>query len=515
MNTSSSLEALAFQKSSQLGLALEKAFQKAIDYRDSVPFELQKDSIHKYCRSTLRQDILNAFKSTVNLEMENVVFIHRWPSCDFAISLYTTARNGSVIVTDRNYGLNKITNPNKEIEELLELYKSVNTSNGKFSLESDITNPILYFDISFGLLLHHYVPIDIVEPLTAKELAAIYLHECGHFFSLLDRTRYNFFVYERMHTQLSKLIDKYNLSEIVTAINDKKEDIKKIISSLDSNSKDLLNKLDIVSKTANTINLFYSRIDNEDREQDKDKLYITTALLTKSLIFIVKDILGKLLLRPFLNILDEYKDSKVLLERNNSKTSDQISTNKQVTMCEQDADEYTVRSGYSQYQISSLGKMKKAFTYINAATNIKGFDYNLNKLNKDVLDIVRSLLPFYKDSYYIQYCDLYESGIDRLKRLCQMGIAGLKNTNPEIQLKYISQYENCIKELSEIEKFAKSDITVINKFINSIVNSPSVFIDNLLTGRINKDYFTLQNQVEELINNKLYFYGNKFKSYLK
>ena len=44
------LEALAFQKSSQIGQALEKIFQKAIDYRDSLPFEEQKEKVFRYCK---------------------------------------------------------------------------------------------------------------------------------------------------------------------------------------------------------------------------------------------------------------------------------------------------------------------------------------------------------------------------------------------------------------------------------------------------------------------------------
>ena len=110
---------------------------------------------------------------------------------------------------------------------------------------------------------------------------------------------------------------------------------------------------------------------------------------------------------------------------------------------------------------------------------------------------------------------IYEAKIDRIKRLCQMSIAGIKDTSAVMQPIYLEQYEKCIKELTEVEKFGKSSIVTIQKFVNTVISSPSVFIDNLLTGRINKEYFTLQNQVEELINNKLYYYGNKFKSYLK
>ena len=517
MNTSSSLEALAFQKSSQLGVALEKLFQKAIDYRDSIPFDQQKELVHKYCKTTLKQDLISAFKNTVNITIDNVVFVNRWPSCEFAIMLYTTAYNGSTLVFDNNYGLKKITNPSKEIEEILNLYKDINTSNGRLSTDNTSISPALYFDISLGLLLPHYVPIDIAEPFTAKELAAIYLHECGHFFSLVDRTRYHYFVYERMIEQLSSLSDKYQPEEVIKSILDKKDDIKKLISTINTQvDKELLQKLDLIDKATYVTNLLKSRIDNEDKEDSKDKLYVSSTLLYKCIIFILKDVLGRLLIRPFLNILDEYEDSKILLQRNSIKTSDQISTFKQDTMCEQDADEYIVRSGYGNYQASSLRKIGVIFTYINsAASNVKGFDYNLNKLSKNTLELVQSLLPFYKESYFVQFCNLYEARIDRIKRLCQMSITGIKDTSAIMQPIYLEQYEKCIKELTEVEKFGKSNIVTIQKFVNTVISSPSVFIDNLLTGRINKEYFTLQNQVEELINNKLYYYGNKFKSYLK
>jgi hypothetical protein len=96
-----------------------------------------------------------------------------------------------------------------------------------------------------------------------------------------------------------------------------------------------------------------------------------------------------------------------------------------------------------------------------------------------------------------------------------MGISALKHTDPTFRAIYLNYYERSIEEMKKLEKFADNPLRKIDNFVNMIIAAPSVFIDNILTGRVNKDYFILQDQIEEIVNNKLYYYGNKFKSFLK
>ena len=165
------LEALSFQKSSQIGQALEKIFQKAIDYRDSIPFEEQKEKVFKYCRETLKQDFIKVYKDVLNINIDNIVFCNKWPSATFAVAIYIGNSNEKNIIEDTVYGLKTITTPSKEVKEIFDIYKLVDTDTGSFNTNSYNDREVfavLYFDISAGLLLNHYVPVEIVEPLTAQ-----------------------------------------------------------------------------------------------------------------------------------------------------------------------------------------------------------------------------------------------------------------------------------------------------------------------------------------------------------
>lgn len=511
------LEALAFQKSSQIGQALEKIFQKAIDYRDSIPFEEQKEKVFRYCRETLKQDFIKVYKDVLNINIDNIVFCNKWPSATFAVAIYIGNSNEKRLIEDTVYGLKTITTPSKEVKEIFDIYKLVDTNTGSFNNTSYNDREIfavLYFDISAGLLLNHYVPVEIVEPLTAQELTAIYLHETGHFFSLVDRARYHYYVNERITKQLSTLCDKYDTVEVINEFNNYKNELLDNIKK--TNDKDLLKKFTIVDKAITTVKYLTDRKDESSKEKEINTITVIISLLIRSVMYVIKDIFFRLLISTFSIILDNYDSSKALMSHSR-KVSDQIETSKHYTAFEKDADEYTVRSGYGAYQISGLTKIEKVFTYIYTIKNLSYIpDYNLTKVSKRVLEYIHILTMFEKFSCYTTGpSGKYEHGLNRNKRLCQMGIAALKHTDPTFRAIYLNHYERSIEEMKKLEKFADNPLRKIDNFINMIITAPSIFIDNILTGRVNKDYFILQDQVEEIVNNKLYYYGNKFKSFLK
>lgn len=515
--TNYSLEALSFQKSSQIGQALEKVFQKAIDFRDSIDFDLQIKEVNQYCRNTLKQDLIKIYKDILNVNIENVIFIKdKWPSATFAIAIYIGNNNEKSIIENTVYGLQKITSPTKEMNEIFDIYKLVDTDTGSMSnnrYNDKEVFAVLYFDISAGLLLNHYVPVELVEPLTAQELAAMYLHETGHFFSIIDRARYRYFVNERINKQLLNLCDKYDSIEVINEFNNHKNELLDKVK--ETKDKDLLNKFTKLDKVISTVH-YLSEKKEECQEKDYPKIALIITLLTKCMFYVIYDIFFALLVGPFTNILDEYDSSKELLSHT-KKVSDQIVTKKHKTAFEKDADEYTVRSGYANYQISCLSKLEKLFTYLYTISNIPYVpDYNLTKVSMKVIEYITIMTMFEKYSIYTTSpSGKYEHGLARNKRLCQMCISALKHTDPIIRYEYLSKYERAIDEMNKLEKFADNPLRKIDNFISTIINAPSVFIDNLLTGRVNKEYFKLQEQVEEIVNNKLYYYGNKFKSFLK
>lgn len=498
-------ESLQFQKVSALGLALEKVFQEVIDYRNTIPFDGQKEEVFKYCKNTLPNKLRNAYKNTVNVTIDDIYLVKTIGE-SAGIILGDTEESEKKIysVLDNSYGYKKITSASLEIKEIIELYKSVDDKTGKIGnvkfTNGEVTAS-LWIPITTFFLLYHYVSPEITEELTAKEMAAVFLHETGHHYSLLERLQYSYLVNNRITTQLSLLSDKYSATEIAEAILDNEKEL----STLAKNDQETKTLITLSSKCSST--LLY--LNERQEETSNDAIYLTFNLLGKVIWFILFNIFFRLIVTPFVSIFLISKNySEPMLS--SSKYSDTIFTKNNYRVREQDADEYMVRSGYGEYFISYINKADKLYLYL---LTIRTTKYNFNEL-KDIkhnYTLLRLITSFYKYSIYNKDYIKYESDIDRCKTICRMHIQGLKDLPAEEQGIWLRKYESCITELQKLEKEADSNITVIMRFISAVTLAPSKLVDSLLIGRPNKDYEKLQKQVEELINNKLYFYGLKLK----
>lgn len=497
-------ESLQFQKVSALGLALEKVFQEVIDYKNTVPFDDQKELVFKYCKNTFANKIRKAYKDTINLTIDDIYLVKSVGE-SAGILLGDTEESEKKIYSllDNSYGYKKISTASKELTEILELYKSVDSRTGKLDnvkfTDGSITAS-LWIPISSFFLLHHHVSPEIVEELTAKEMAAVFLHETGHHYSLLERFQYTYLVNNRITTQLSLLSDKYSATEIAEVILDNEKELANIANN-DKNAKALVV---LGSKCAST--LLY--LNERQEDTTNDSLYLTYRLLSTVIWFIFFNIFFKLLLTPFTTFLGMFNYSEPMTS--STKHSDTVFTMNSYKVREQDADEYMVRSGYGKEFISFTSKMDKLFTYLSTMKSTRYTSQQLKDI-KHNHTLLKLLTGFYKYSIYNKDYIKYESDIDRCKTICRMHIQGLKDLPTEEQWIWLKRYESCIAELQKLEKESSSNITLIMRFIESVVIAPSKLVDSLLCGKVNKDYEKLQKQIEEIVNNKLYFYGLKLK----
>ena len=525
LDINTSTEALAFQKVSALGKALETIFQKAIDYRDSLKFEDQPKLVLQYCVKVLREDIKKVFKDNIGVVVENVICTKAFPSCDFAIEPLSNS-NAMLQLRNRSYGLQgigdtkAISTADQEIKEVLELCSALDTSTGKLSSSQygdDNKNLfiVIWFDVAAGLLLDHFVDRELVEPLTAKELAAIYLHESGHFFSVVDRIRYAYFVEEQITTHLLTLTNRYDVSDVARAIDSNQSTMSKLVS----NNKNLVNKLNNVTKICKVVQYLDDMKDTDTKPASRSAMIF--ACVSEVLKFVLSDLILNILevltvvFYPLGLAAAGIRNSDTPYSRT-IKTSDTADSNRRIYFIEKDADEYTVRSGYGEYQISSLDKLNKMIVYIKTSRAVEPGNATLFKSINNNLAFINFLSQFYKDSIHVQASPLYEADIDRLTTLCRMSIGALKELPPEVRYEYMLKYENCVKNLEEFKKFAKSKPTIIRTTIDKFLyEKPAILIKSLLTDTLQIDYRKFQEQVDELINNKLYYYGNKFRSLIK
>ena len=499
-------EAIAFQKTSAVGEALEKVFQDVIDYRDSLPIEEQKAKVITYCKTVMKENLKAAIKNTINLTVEQMIFYTTQPKGLFAVECYSGKVELFNDARSRVFGDKKITNPSKELQEVIDLYKTLDLKTGKFLTTTYGTNNdqifiTLHMDISYAFLLHHYVSPEIVDLFTAKELAAVYLHEIGHFSSLIERFKYEYFVMTDITVRINKLVTNYSYKDIASAFINKNNEL---LSTIKDNKDPEISKMyNLCTKAAHAILYFESRAD--DSPIIIKPVSIIVRLLTYSLVFIMFGI-WKITRFNYL-----WNAVKSVVNNPLDKTTDMVDTERRSTAFEKDADEYTVRSGYGEYQASALAKL---YQYGNATA-----DSNLNK-HLSRLNGIGNILWF---SYqvvqnYAKYhnkAPLYEDDIARLERLAQMTIPAFKTLPPEIAKQYIYKYENILKIIKSTTNEKTPSLYIMMTYIDKVTNVPVKFLDTLMDNSVSSDYLRLQNQMEELVNNKLYYYGLKLQQLIK
>ena len=499
-------EAIAFQKISAVGEALDKVFQDVIDYRNSLPIEEQKEKVITYCKTVMKEKLKAAIKNTINLTVEQMIFYTTQPKGIFAIECYSGKIGLFNEARSRVFGDKKITNPSKELQEVINLYKTLDLKTGKFSTTTYGTNNdqifiTLHMDISYAFLLHHYVSPETVDLFTAKELTAIYLHEIGHFSSLIERFRYEYFVMIDIATRVNKLVTNYSYKDIASAFIDKNNEL---LSTIKDNKDPEVSKMyDLCTKAAHAILYFESKAD--DSPVIIKPVSIVVKLLAYSLVFIMLGIWKITRFNYLWNAVKSVVDNPL------DKTTDMVDTDRRSTMFEKDADEYTVRSGYGEYQASALAKL---YQYGNATANSR-LNKRLSRLNGigNILQFSYQVVKNY--TKYHNQAPLYEEDIARLERLAQMTIPAFKTLPPELAKQYIYKYENILKIVKSTISERTSSLYTMMTYIDKVTNVPIKFLDALMNNNVSQDYLRLQNQMEELVNNKLYYYGLKLQQLVK
>lgn len=507
------IESLEYQKLSSLGLALERVFQEAIEYKNSLPFNEQKEKVKKYCSSKLKPELIKVYKSVANIVVDNIIFVNDYPALMFAIM---PGKNEEQVIktceiSDQGYGINKISTSDKEMKEMVELYKATKDKSHKLGSlnygKNKSLSIVLYFDTAIGLLLDHYVSPDIVTPFTAKELAATYLHETGHLYYALEKFGDTFYCVNRITHQLTNLASKYSSVDVAETILDYQQELSNIAK--EANNPTITKYLDLTIKSSNTI--LYLKEKSED-----DLKYIGVAeaiigLLTKSIAFFVINIVHSSLNIGIENLFNVIVERSInSLSDSTQKYSDIRNTTHHFSFGEKDADDYSVRSGYGEYLISVMRKASKINEVLSVLSNTPiSFD-SVQSISVGYY-LIKWTSIFYKNSIYNESSIIYESMIDRCASMCQAMIPALKTLPPSEQGIWLLRYEQALKQLQEIQKESKSFMNPIMQFCSIVTNSPSILLENLISGRISNDYARLQKQVDELLNNKLYFYGLKLK----
>lgn len=520
-------EAVDFQVSSKLGSELTKVFQQAIDFvNNKIEYDKEDKKynttaqrhlqLHTYCQNILFPNMQKVIESCANLEIKKIV-ASDGPTGFFAVDL--TMDNSRDLMDMLGMQTGQVEPPKnyrESLKETMEMYKNLDISKGvlkdfKYGKGNKRRiSVVLYFDPYSALVPKDFVPENRVQDFTAEELTAVYLHEIGHALTTVERSIQTYFTIDRCTKHIPELLKNVNSKEGVEAFTEFG------LPVLEKAKKDGIlgqTEYDTITKAYETAKYITESGDTDEVNVSAlVQLYfhvqftiaLTCSVLISPLVYI-KAMMG------IIAGLEEFSGIK------DTKTSDTIMTKHNMYNMERIADEFVVRHGYGQYQASALNKLVTMFDYMGAYQGMVNLaHYRKSRIFSMYMRYTVFIMRLVGISSTITegFVNNYETLAARLKRLAQDQIGVFKHTLKGAALnEAIVSYENIMREVEDID--SQLDRKAAKLIYTYLFNSKFTmkFVASILTGRLANDYDKLQNQVEDLINNKLYYQGAKFKQF--
>lgn len=509
-------EAINFQVKSEFGSQLTKLFKATIEYRDSLDYDKQKKEIPTYFISQVSPKLKEIFQKCIGLNIQKIHTISNRPYGAFAVDLSVSSRNEIEEVYMTSYGYKNKSNkqPSEKLKEIINLHTKLDLKTSKLSTITFASDPKksifvdLFFDVSMAFLLHHYIPIQLVDCLTAEELTAIILHEAGHFLSIVERSNDIHYTISQTMETLKDLKSNYSQQEIIRAIADNKDAIVELANNPNIES---LTQTKYIQPMINALVVYSDKQKEEPNASIFNILKVNISILISLILMTIMYYLIIMFTVTQKNItalaVQEITDRR-------KKRSDIANTKYLKSNPERDADIFAVRHGYGAQLASALEKIYSSTGYMTVIELSYGINASASQ-SAVLLGEMRVFSTIY--GVLLNYTVMfdYEQNLDRLIRISQSIVPALKTLPVPLQTQYLLSYEQVMRTIDNYKKTPAYKAEIINKYIDIVLMSPAKFISMVLTGRLSNDYAKLQNQVEELVNNKLYYFGAKFASLAK
>jgi len=498
--TVASKEAINFQVTSNknnLANELTVTYQEIIDYRNSITSsasERIKNVMDFFLHNTGPKMISIIYKYTgikIRLAVPKFLMANFAISFEFEndpISAENMIRRYSGLLNNKNYGkyLKKKTPIYRTEKQLIEFANSLNKDTGMIQtgmMEKHMLACKFYFDVYAAFLIKE-MGAEACEPLIAPEVTAVVLHEIGHVLSFIEHA--------------ADVIFKKDLLNAATA-------------SFYANASDK-EKLNFVAdqtfalypEAATKLKRVNDYVSAQDGAQGK-ALHTGMQVFLKTSMALLKSIgVGaKHVAKQTINIawnasigggisaVGSLKDTK------NSDYADMPSINN--TYCEVLADEYVARFGYSGYFASQLKKIY-SWSRITGLGDMKMKQYNTASWYGRMLPwVVYTLFNGDKnDKDYTSEKHRYELLLLNTLKVFKSG-----NVPDELLADYYKSYQTIKHMLDNPTREQKYTVACnhLHQILSYIVNSP---VELVFSGRFERDYERLYNQVQYLSNNELY-----------
>ena len=538
-------ESIDFQTSSTLGTDISRVIANAMNEIDKIWKDSKeqgdyfRNAVANYCTKNFAPELESVITKDTGIDVRSIQLYGRNLKNSsfglFAIELGLDDVDTVVTLMNRESGLNTSTKPDKQyledlnhLVDLLDLNKGKLKSNKYGKGNKHVIHVNIHFDMEFAFMAK-YLFADRVDKEqatpTADEITAIMLHEIGHMMTLVEHSFDMFATANRIHENIH-IVDSEKL----------RNDPKYMDSFIDEHKK-ILNKIKKVAvmlpntqqntKLSKNIKFISAAIDKLElmKITSNDAASMQT-LISKLIAFvgiIVKIILTRCMIGLAIALsttLINYLCASLVNLANNSsistssKTTDRGSGYSQLFLIERWADDYAAHQGYGPELASALNKLEYAFKNYSMMFDDERLRHStwflsLCEIASKFLDLPSVLCaPPLLDN-------IYEDSVRRIERIREDTYAFFRNNNdvpPAVINAYLNKIDKLneqIKKAEDAQFWSRGARETLSKIWFNL--TPTGIYSLLKDGNLQKDLDLLNNQVDAMRNNSLYYWSDKFK----
>ena len=558
-NMFSGMEAINFQTSSQLGKDLTAVFQEVIDFRNDLirkndgPKTYNANRKYRiikvcdFCRKNMVPKFIAAVEKNLGLEVKSVQTVSIVEQINLPQDIviigpdfvYGVEVNVSEFGNDyvnqqfRMTGTNFRDNIyNGEFEKDVEdLANCIDLKSGKIIRDRTKPNNIklyiarMYFDVLSAFCITDFADPDFVEPLTAEELAAIMMHECGHAMSVIEHAADTYVVSSRLNNYCTTILrDNNNSVKDLTKMN--KVVRTKLIPNMKKAAKgdaELTKKVNEADKRLANIDTVLGYVSKESPGEGTfigglttlawNVLVVHFRIAYMSVQYIVVTLLNAIYGRELERYLLHFYDSTV----RNVKSNDRRDNYNQEFLMERWADEFVTRHGYGHHLAAALNKITRAQKYCKSSTRAMLIYYRpLNDITiySCLMAAYVSILWWLYPSSWLDPIK-YENDYDRLKRMLQntKGVFKEENLPDNCVYEWIAkcnELEIQIKKAKELQNtdFGKGVVNVLH----NLIMDPANLFQLVKDGKLDRDCAILEDRLDDMRNNSLFMMSHRFRT---
>jgi hypothetical protein len=512
---------------------LTECFEDVLNYRDSLDYgKLNEDQKLKYRLTKVKEYAIEKFAPKLldvcykytGLPFDSVRLTTQGTP-NAMITMYTTNKTSKDVPILPTTMLQKgrgFIAPIKNLESMASIINTFEQSKNADGIQfsqtkefQEVCNKIglsfeLELDIVFCFLTTDlYKSAEKEDIITPEELTAIYLHEIGHAYTNIQSFINKYFIVDRLVTQFNSLIENSNIETMGKTLQSISPTLTKMKSMNLLSNKEYA----VINNALETVTYFANK---EKKESSSwiDDAFVLIYAVTKTITQLVFGYITNYIINVFCCGILNNIENETSRNLNESKTSDVFNTLHVFQNDEKSADDFAVKCGYGAQLMSGLTKLN---------SHIYNSNYVALANYKHYSDIARMAFKFlaYVDAYTGTYTaalmssqTVYEKTIDRYDSMMKSLIKAFKastNSKEEIDA-FVMNYENMKKEVNNYKKsYAYKSETATWRFLE-VCGFSATFISAIFTGRLTNDYYKYQQQIDNLINNKLYYLSRKFKS---